>query len=173
MVKYLQLNKPEVKKLKESNIIYIIPMLNPDGVALGMTKCTGPNGVNISYSVGTDDPSSRTLINFVDKIIPELWIDIHSWMYYNEDGLWATHQWVADGITSKLPDKTFQGMDWKVSLLSERKQKNHLWQYLKSKYDSGGASLSFTWYRRSEKDMRKIGIYLINAFVEILSEKNN
>ena len=121
-------------------------MMNPDGVALGANQRTRPNGVNISYGVGTDDPAVKTLLGLVSKVQPELWVDVHSWPHKGDDGMWCTHRWVADALLKQLPHRTFQDYVWNVSFVRERNTpENHLWQWLIRTYDSGGVSLSFSW----------------------------
>jgi hypothetical protein len=168
IIKFLQGKSPEARRIKKNNIIYMLPMLNPDGVVLGMNQRTRQNGVNISFGVGTDEPEVTTLLNAVDKFRPVLWADIHGWPQKGVDGMLCTHQWVADGLLGKLPAKTFNNYDWRVSFVKERQlPENHLWQWLISQYNSGGVSLSISWYRRSEDDMREIGIGLIKAIGEL------
>ena len=139
-------------------------MINPDGVVLGLNKLTRSNGVNISFGVETDAPEANILLNIVDKIRPNIWADIHGWPQQNVDGMWCTHNWIADGLLSIIPDKSFGDYVWNVSFVKERNTpENHLWQWLIRNYNSGGVSLSISWYRRNEKDMRKIGVELIKA----------
>ena len=172
IINYLQSNDPEAKELKKNNIIYLLPMLNPDGVALGLNQQTRPNGVNISFGVGTDDPAVTTLLNAVDKFRPVLWADVHSWPHKGDDGMWCTHKWVADGLLSEIPNKTFNDYVWNVSFVKERNTpENHLWQWLINQYDSGGVSLSISWYRRNEEDVRNMGIELIKAIAETAKTK--
>jgi len=173
IIGYLQKSSPESDRIIRNNIVYIVPMLNPDGVALGMNQRTGPeHGVNMSYGVGTDDPSVATLLGLVEKLRPGIWVDIHSWPHKGDDGMWCTHQWVADGLLSRLPDKTFNDYVWNVSFVRERgTAENHLWQWLIRTLDSGGVSLSFSWWRRTEQDMKVIGRSLIKALDEMMSER--
>ena len=172
IIEYLQRQSPERDGILRNNIVYIVPMLNPDGVALGMNQRTGPDGVNMSYGADTDDPSVVTLLELVEKLRPAVWVDIHSWPHKGDDGMWCTHQWVADGLLLRLPDKTFNDYVWNVSFVRERgTAENHLWQWLIRTLDSGGVSLSFSWWRRNEEDMRVIGHRLINVLSEMTAER--
>jgi hypothetical protein len=164
IINYLQSNDREAETLKRNHIIYLIPMMNPDGVVMGLNQQTRPNGVNMSYGVGSDDPAVLTLQNTVKKVRPALWADVHGWPHEGDDGMWCTHKWVAEGLLAEIPDKTFNDYVWDVSFVRERGTRdNHLWQWLIREFDSGGVSLSISWYRRSEEDMRKIGVELIKA----------
>ncbi len=172
MIKYLLSDNPQANKLKKEYCIYFIPMMNPDGVALGCNQRTRTNGVNMSYGVGTDDPAVTTLLSFVTKIHPTLWTDVHSWPHQGDDGMWATHKWIAENLVSQIPNKTLHGYIWNVSFVSERKTSDdHLWQWLIRTHDSGGCSLSISWFRRNEEDMRKIGVLLIDAIGAVVREQ--
>jgi hypothetical protein len=164
MIRFLQGESEEVRALRSKYVFYFFPMMNPDGVALGTNQRTRPNGVNLSYGVGTDDPALKTLLRFVERVRPGLWADVHSWPHKGDDGMWSTHQWVADGLLSQLPDGSFQDYVWKVSFVRERgTAENHLWQWLIRTLDSGGVSLSISWYRRNERELEGIAVEILKA----------
>jgi hypothetical protein len=164
MVRFLQGESDKVKQLRRQYIFCFLPMMNPDGVALGMNQRTRPNGVNLSYGVGTDEPALQTLLNLVERIKPDLWADIHSWPHKGDDGMWCTHQWVADGLLQRMPNGTFRDYVWNVSFVRERgTAENHLWQWLIRTLDAGGVSLSISWYRRNESDLKEIAIKILEA----------
>lgn len=171
MIRYLLSDDPDAVRLRRQHSIYFLPMMNPDGVVLGTNQRTRPGGINLSYGVGTDDPALTTLLNLVEEIRPGLWADVHSWPHKKDDGLWSTHKWVADGLLSRIPDNTFGEMIWKVSFVRERNTPdNHLWQWLLRTLDTGGVSLSISWYRRHEEDLEMIGKRLLVALADTLSE---
>ncbi|HUU29725.1 MAG TPA: M14 family zinc carboxypeptidase [archaeon] len=164
IITWLGSGDPETEKLLRENVIYLVPMMNPDGVALGCNQRTRGGGVNMSFGADTDDPAVLTLLSLVKKVRPVLWADIHSWPHQGDDGMWCTHQWVADGLLARLPDKWYDEYVWDVSFVRDRgTAENHLWQWLIRTFDSGGVSLSISWYRRSEEDIRKIGRELLKA----------
>lgn len=164
MVRFLQEDSPASESLRNQHIFYFLPMMNPDGVALGMNQRTRQNGTNLSYGVGTDDPALLTLLHLVERIKPDLWADVHSWPHKGDDGMWCTHQWVAEGLLSQLPDGSFRDYVWNVSFVRERgTAENHLWQWLIRTFDSGGVSLSISWYRRDESDIRELAVKILKA----------
>ena len=168
MILFLQGDSQEAERLRQQNIFYLMPMLNPDGVAMGLNQLTRPAGVNISCGVGTGEPAANTLLDIVDQVRPGIWADVHSWPQKNVDGMLCTHQWIVDGLLEQVPHKSFQNYDWKISLLQNRnKCENHLWHWLYNTYNSGGVSLSISWYRRSEEDMRHIGRSLVSALGDL------
>ena len=171
-VLFLLGNSEQARKALRENDIYLMPMINPDGVALGMNQRTGPDGVNMSFAADTDVPEIKALENLVEEMRPDIWVDIHSWPHEGDDGMWCTHQWVADGLLAELPDSSFQDYVWKVSFVQERNTaENHLWKWLIRTYDSGGVSLSFSWFRRTEEDVRMIGRRLIVALGAMMSKR--
>lgn len=171
IIRSLLAGSEESLDILRRNVIHLLPMPNPDGVALGMNQRTGPNGVNMSFASDADTPEVSVLLNLVEKTRPELWMDIHSWPHEGDDGMWCTHPWVADGLLAQMPERSFQDYVWKVSFVQERDTaENHLWQWLIRTFDSGGVSLSFSWYNRSEADIRLIGRRLIVALDEMMTE---
>jgi hypothetical protein len=162
-VRWLSGADPEAAALRRKAVFYLLPMLNPDGVALGCNQRTRPGGVNLSFGAGSDDPAAAALRGLVQKIHPWLWADIHSWPHKADDGMWCTHRWVADGLLAGLPDGTFSGFVWKVSFVDEKTSPDHLWSWLIRTQGSGGVSLSFSWYRRTEADLRAMGRSLVRA----------
>ncbi|OGF98616.1 MAG: hypothetical protein A2Z86_01115 [Candidatus Glassbacteria bacterium GWA2_58_10] len=172
IIKYFQAGGPEADKLLEENDVYLLPMINPDGVALGMNQQTRPKGVNLSFGSDSDDPAALTLLALVNRIRPALWVDVHSWPHKGDDGMWCTHRWVAEGLLARMPERTFQDYVWNVSFVGEgNTAANHLWQWLIRTHDSGGVSLSFSWYRRTEEDLRLIGRRLLPAVCGMLRER--
>jgi hypothetical protein len=83
--------------------------------------------------------------------------------------MWCTHHWVSEGLLSRIPDGTFQDYVWDVSFVRERgTAENHLWQWLIRTFDSGGVSLSISWYRRGEREMDEIAVILLKSLAETL-----
>ncbi len=172
IIRFLLSGEEQASRVLEKCVVYVLPMMNPDGVALGMNQRTGPDGVNMSFAADTRAPEILTLQNLVRKVRPDIWVDVHSWPHEGDDGMWCTHKWVADGLLAELPDSSFQDYIWKVSFVRESgTADNHLWQWLIRSFDSGGVSLSFSWHRRTEQDIRTIGRRLIVALGEMMSER--
>jgi hypothetical protein len=172
MIHFLEGSAESARLLRKEFVFYFVPMLNPDGVALGMNQRTRPNGVNLSYGVGTDDPALTTLLGLVGRIRPALWADIHSWPHKGDDGMWCTHRWVSEGLLSRMPDRSFQDYVWNVSFVRERgTAENHLWQWLIREYNSGGVSLSISWYRRNESELREIAVELVKSLAYTASTR--
>jgi hypothetical protein len=86
--------------------------------------------------------------------------------------MWSTHKWVADGLLSRIPDGSFHDYVWNVSFVRERgTAENHLWQWLIREFDSGGVSLSISWYRRNEAELQEIAVELIQALAYTASTR--
>lgn len=164
MIRFLLGGTEQAAAILKRNVVHTIPMMNPDGVVLGMNQRTGPNGVNISFAADSDAPEVIALLETVQRVQPALWADVHSWPHQGDDGMWCTHQWVADGLLDAIPEGSLNDYVWNVSFVKERNtDDNHLWKWLLRTLDSGGVSLSFSWYRRTEADVRAIGPRLIAA----------
>lgn len=171
-LKFLTSGDDDASTILSRNVIHFLPITNPDGVVLGLNQRTGLDGINISYGADSDAPEAKALRGLVEKCKPDLWIDIHSWPHQGDDGMWCTHQWVADGLLGEIPDRTWQDYVWNVSFLKDRNTpENHLWQWLVRTQGSGGVSLSFSWYRRTEEDVRAIGPDLIRAVDQMMQKR--
>ena len=167
------LTSSDAEAILRRNVIQFLPITNPDGVVLGLNQRTGIDGINISYGAGTDAPEANALLKLVARCQPDLWVDIHSWPHQGDDGMWCTHQWIADGLLKEIPDNTWQNYVWNVSFLRDRNTpESHLWKWLVRTLDSGGVSLSFSWYRRTEQNMREIGIDLIQALDRLMQKRD-
>ena len=172
IIRFLLEGSEEALGILRRNVVHLLPMPNPDGVVLGMNQRTGQDGVNMSFAADTITPEVRTLLGLVEKTHPDLWVDIHSWPHEGDDGMWCTHPWVAEGLLAQMPEKSFQDYVWNVSFVRERETaENHLWQWLIRTFDSGGVSLSFSWYGRNETNIRQIGRRLITALDSMMEER--
>ena len=170
IVRYLTTSaEPGSGGMLQGNDIYIIPMMNPDGVATGCNQRTAAvGGVNMSFGSDSDDPAVLALLGVVNRVKPGLWVDVHSWPHKGDDGMWCTHRWVADAMLAHMPEGTFNGYVWNLSFVDERgTAENHLWRWLMRTHGSGGVSLSFSWYRRNEEDLQAIGRKLIEALCDV------
>jgi len=172
IIRYLTSGSREAEGILRRNVIWMLPMPNPDGVVLGMNQRTAADGVNMSYAADTQAPEVKTLLGLVERARPELWVDVHSWPHEGDDGMWCTHPWVADGLLAHMPERSFQDYVWNVTFVRDRgTAENHLWQWLIRTHDSGGVSLSFSWFRRNEREIREIGRKLIAALDGMMEER--
>jgi hypothetical protein len=142
-----------------------------------------PNGIDvirpggpdpdISEAVPLDEPEVRTMVEFVLRVEPDIWLDIHSWPHQGDDGMWyITDKWVARGLLGQMPDGTFQGYVWNVWDGTERPvSKNNVWSWVIKNRITAGAVPSISWYRRSEEDMRGIGRAMIKALAYTLEHR--
>jgi hypothetical protein len=182
IINYLLSNDPEAVQIRKTSVVYLLPILNPDGVVLGMNELTRPNGIDIirpdgldiSDQVPLDEPEVKTLVEFVLRVKPDIWLDVHSWPHQDDDGMWyITHEWVARGLLGQMPDGTFPGYVWNVWKATERPvPTNNLWSWVVKNEIAAGAVPSISWYRRSEEDIRAIGREMIKALAYTVTHKD-
>jgi len=183
IINYLLTDDPDAARIRRNNIVYVMPMLSPDGVVLGLNELNRPNGIDvirpggsgadISEAIPLDEPEVRTMVEFVLRVKPDIWLDIHSWPHQGDDGMWyITDEWVARGLLGQMPDGTFQGYVWNVWKATERPvPTNNVWSWVTKKRITAGAVPSISWFRRSAEDIRAIGRAMIKALAYTLEHK--
>jgi len=162
MVEFLLLSK-EGRKLSERFIFYIFPMINPDGVYNGYCKLTS-KGINLSREIiKKKDKVSCFLVDFINQVKPDIFVDIHNWMRKEEDGLYYFDEGEKKLFTAYMPDQLDVGKKWdfiKIPLFPEKgweKWQFSMTTYCKKKFGSVVFSLEFPWYGRTVKKMRETG----------------
>lgn len=181
IINYLLSDDPEAVRIRSKHIVYVLPMLSPDGVVLGLNELNRPNGIDIirpggsdiSEAVPLDEPEVETMIRFVLREKPDIWLDVHSWPHQDDDGMWyITDDWVAKGLLGQMPDGIFPGYIWNIWNATERPvPTNNVWSWVVKKEITAGAVPSISWYRRSEEDIRAIGRTMIKALAYTLEHK--
>lgn len=79
------------ERLRRTSIIYVVPMLNVDGFALG-TDRRQATGVNIYFDYRRfESREARVMWRAVTDLRPELWLDYHSWHLGKAEGLYGPH----------------------------------------------------------------------------------
>jgi hypothetical protein len=69
--------------------VRVIPMANPDGVALGCARLTRPGGVDLNIEFfKPSDPTARAIERWIDAVRPRLLLNLHNWMAKDLNGLY-------------------------------------------------------------------------------------
>ena len=148
----------------------IVPMPNPDGVALGCCKRAREGGPDLCHQRDSlDDPAAVALRAYLDEVKPDVYLDLHGWMYRDHDGLCYTHQAQRDILTGKLADdplfdKEWKGDDWSARPYHEGDVA------LRVFHEHGAAAyvMSMSWFGRTVPQMREVGKRIVVAICEIL-----
>ena len=148
----------------------ILPMPNPDGVALGCCKRTRPGGPDLCHEgLTSDDPAGKALARLLDETRPDAYLDFHGWMYRDHDGLNYTHQAERDIFTGKLADDPLFDKEWKGRDLADSPRRPED-ACSRAFHDHGALCLvmSFSWFGRTVPQMREIGRRVVSTVCEVL-----
>lgn len=159
----------EQEQLLQQASVVLVPMPNPDGVALGLCKRTGLAGTDLSHeAVGSADAEARTLLRLLDRLRPAAFLDIHGWMHFDEDGL---HSTVA-GLAAR-----FQQAAAGQAELADNRWKNYLERpsagsplsYSTVRYGTLALAVSYRWPGRTPAQMLAIGRATLRTFMLAVS----
>lgn len=158
---------PAGASLLDKYTFHVVPMANPDGVALGTSHLTAASGADL-VRIGSD-PSSVALKSLIDRIRPAGYLDYHQWM------------WRRDWIRTFMPEpetrarlflnleKTgFFDRGWQLTDASGGAGREaDLRHYAMRRWGTRVAVPSFTWSGKNPAQMRKAGALVLRAFCEL------
>lgn len=155
------------KYFRASCRFHFLPMTNPDGVYNGMSRLTAPQGADLNRIIGQDDDTWRSIKNYVDKVKPGLFLNIHNWMSKNQDGLLANTKPFADKFKKLMPDQhqdmKFWYVEWTELFLKNmgaetcREEWKSWKDYVLEKFGATALTLEFPWFGRTASGMRETG----------------
>jgi len=148
----------------------VVPMPNPDGVALGCPKRCREGGPDVCHEAAdSDDPAGIALRDFLAETDPDGYLDFHGWMYRNHDGLSYTHQEQRDAFVKKLADDPLFNKAWKGGCSGDRPRRpGDMCSRAYHDHGAVGLIMSFSWFGRTVPQMREIGRRALNAFCDVL-----
>lgn len=180
MIDFLLSDDELARYFRASFRFHFLPMTNPDGVYNGMSRLTAPRGADLNRTLKQDDDAWRALKNYLDKVKPELLLNIHNWMSKNQDGLLANTQHFAEKFKSLMPDQHQDGKFWNVEwteLFLEKaraetcKEEWESWKdYVRKEFGAIALTLEFPWFGRTVSSMRETGRTSLVSF--LLASKN-
>lgn len=114
MVDWLLSDDSLVKYFLSKFSFYFLPMTNPDGVYNGLSRLTSPKGADLNRVVTVADKTHQTIKKVLDKIKPNLLINIHNWMDKFKDGLLCLNGEFAKKVAFYMPDQIEYGKKWYI-----------------------------------------------------------
>lgn len=146
--------------------LVVVPLPNPDGVYLGLCKRTGRRGADLSHeAVGSGHAEARALLDLIEQLRPDRYLDIHGWMHADEDGLHYHDQVVADRfIAAAAAQPALAGNRWKGAL--GRPDSRSPLSYCVQHFATQALSVSYRWPGRTVDQMRAIGAASLEAFAD-------
>ena len=151
---------------------HFIPMSNPDGVAGGWCRLTGPGGVDICHQFGTsDDPTCAALRGFMAELRPHTYVNIHGWMYNDLDNFRYEDREAARRFLPRLLGDV-GGPVWRWRLQNSQPEVpavTNTW-YAREHFGSRTLGFDIAWNRRTDDGMRAMGASLLEAACEAAIE---
>ncbi len=148
--------------------VHLIPVSNPDGVAGGWCRLTGPGGVDICHQFGTsDDPTCVALRGFMEKLRPYIYVNLHGWMYNDLDNFrYEDREAAAFFLPRLLGDVGGPVWRWRIqNSKPEVPAVTNTW-YARERFGSRTLGFDIAWNRRTDDGMRDLGASLLEAACE-------
>jgi hypothetical protein len=148
----------------------IVPMANPDGVAAGCCKRSRRGGPDLCHEgADGDDPAGRALAGLLEGTAPRGYLDLHGWMYREEDGLTYSHPAAREKFVAALAGDPVFKKGWKGGCSGERPAKPGDF-CSRAYHDHGAVSfiISPSWFGRTVPEMREFGRKALAAFCRAL-----
>jgi len=144
---------------------HFLPVSNPDGVAGGWCRLTGPGGVDVCHDLGlSSDPTCLSLRTFVERLRPRLYVNIHGWMYNELDNFRYGDEEAARFFLPCLLGEV-GGPVWPWRIQNSRPETpavTNTWYY-RERLGARPLGFDIAWNRRSDEGMRALGASLLEA----------
>lgn len=158
----------EGKDWQQRVAAYFIPVSNPDGVAGGWCRLTGPGGVDICHEFGTsDDATCVALRSFMERLRPAIYVNLHGWMYNDLDNLRYEDREAAVFFLPRLLGEV-DGPVWRWRIQNSKPEVpavTNTW-YAREHFGSRTLGFDIAWNRRTDDGMRALGASLLEAACE-------
>jgi hypothetical protein len=145
--------------------VHLIPLSNPDGVAGGWCRLTGPGGVDICHEFGTsNDPTCVALRGFMEALRPSIYLNLHGWMYNDLDNFRYQDREAAEFFLPCLLGDV-GGPVWRWRLQNSEPEVpavTNTW-YARERFGSRALGFDIAWNRRTDDGMRALGASLLEA----------
>lgn len=149
----------------------VVPMPNPDGVALGCGKRTREGGLDLPHQgYGADEPAGKALTQLLNASAPTGYLDIHGWMYREKDWMIYSNSEAFEALRPTLDrpefDKALQ-----LDHTGDRTARSTTDFATQARTTLGAIALvpSISFFFRQPAQMREIGRTLLTGFCSVLS----
>jgi len=144
----------------------VAPFANPDGVAAGCCKRSRCGGPDLCHEgADSDDPAGLALAALLERTAPRGYLDLHGWMYRDEDGLSYSHPAAREKFLAALAGRAPFTKGWRGGCSGERPRKPGDF-CSRAFHDHGavGFIISPSWFGRTVPEMREFGRGVLRAF---------
>ena len=161
----------------------ILPMLNPDGVANGLSRCTDLDGADMNRVVTRPDKAHRALSSYYARQSPAVFIDFHHWAQRFEYGILTSKPWQGPKIAEYLrPQAARAFKQFRTSCTDDQIRSgcgaippaDGNWRnYFESKCGTMGVVFEFPWMWNTTAEMRTLGAEALKAALLVWMQDNN
>ncbi|MFB3881278.1 MAG: M14 family zinc carboxypeptidase [Armatimonadota bacterium] len=156
------------KSWRERVTSHFIQLSNPDGVAGGWCRLTGPGGVDTCHEFGiSPDPTCAAIRSFVQQLRPTVYVNIHGWMYNDLDNFRYENEEAARFFLPALLGKV-GGPVWRWRIQNSRPEEppiTNTW-WIREHLRARTLGFDIAWNRRTDRQMRDLGAALLAAALE-------
>lgn len=113
IVEWLLGGSAAARQLLRCYCVRVVPMANPDGVALGCARLTRPGGhdLNIDF-LPRKDPTAEALKRWIDACQPRLLLNFHNWMSKTHNGLYYRREQERRAFLRAFGHRVWHGRRW-------------------------------------------------------------
>ena len=151
---------------------HFLPVSNPDGVAGGWCRLTGPGGVDICHEFGiSSDPTCVALRNYITELNPHLYVNLHGWMYNDLDNFrYEDREAAKYFLPTLLGDPGGPVWRWRIqNSTPEDPPVTNTW-YVRAHLNTRTMGFDIAWNRRTDEQMRDLGASLLEAACQAAAE---
>lgn len=156
------------KAWRERVAMHFLQVSNPDGVAGGWCRLTGPGGVDICHEFGVStDPTCVAIRSFVEQLRPRVYVNLHGWMYNDLDNFRYGDEEAARFFLPALLGEV-GGPVWRWRIQNGQPEEpavTNTW-WLRAQLGARTLGFDIAWNRRTEEQMRAQGAALLEAACE-------
>lgn len=147
---------------------HFVAASNPDGVAGGWCRLTGPGGVDICHELGvSSEPTCVALRGLLEELRPTVYLNIHGWMYNDLDNFrYGDRETARFFLPCLLADVGGAVRRWRIqNPKPEEPPVTNTW-YARAKLGARAMGFDIAWNPRDDVEMRALGACLLQAACE-------
>lgn len=164
---FLLSGAPMAEYLRGKFNVFLAPMTNPDGVHNGMSRLTWERGADMNRLVTVPDPAHDALRAALDRLRPDLYMNVHNWTDKFTDGLLVNEAGIAEKIQAHMPADHAHMKRWWVEVSpryapdadpARFTEATKSWKnYCRERFGATAATFEFPWFGLTTAEMRLKG----------------
>ncbi len=145
--------------------VHFVPVSNPDGVAGGWCRLTGPGGVDVCHELAvSSEPTCVALRGLLEELRPSIYVNIHGWMYNDLDNFrYGDEETARFFLPCLLAEVGRPVRRWRIqNSRPEEPPVTNTW-YARARFGSHAMGFDIAWNPRDDVEMRELGASLLQA----------